>query len=588
MNPKQGAYLSTLAGVLCLMASAFAYPTIYPDGVTIHEAGVAEGYVLYGAPDGTAYMVDVDGAIVQTWSISCGGQGPQRALADGHILTNSCGNVTELDWGGAVVWEFLPPAGAVCDRDWERLPSGNTLVLCRQTISEPSISDKDIQEDFILEVTPAGGVVWEWHEADHFGEFGFSQDRTDQIYSLGGDWSHATAVSAIPDNTSHTDPRFAPGNVVLSIRHQNTMAVIDRVSSAIVWVLTDSVIGPHSGHMIPDDLVGGGSILTMDNGYASEWLPVGTESPIVANREYSQVVEIDPLTNSLPYIYSDDSSGLFRGTFFTYIDGGAQRLSNGNTLITEGSAGRIFEVTGGGEIVWEYIVPFRNAANSNAAYRAYKVPLDWAAPHFVPDLVVSGAANPDPAEAGELLGYTIDVANTGLNPAVSVEFVGSTPVGTTFQSISAPPSWSCATPAVGATGAITCSASGLSAGSVAAFETVVAVDLCDSVGTTITHTAAASSLGTDATPGDNSVTIATVTGPNRTLIQDLVAGVTTGGTDVQLEWGDWAPACGYRVMRSVSPDGGYADLSGLVSGTLYVDPGAASSPDSYYYLIQID
>jgi hypothetical protein len=38
--------------------------------------------------------------------------------------------------------------------------------------------------------------------------------------------------------------------------------------------------------------------------------------------------------------------------------GNAQCLPNGNTLITESSFGRFFEVTKEGEIVWEYINPF--------------------------------------------------------------------------------------------------------------------------------------------------------------------------------------------------------------------------------------
>jgi hypothetical protein len=38
--------------------------------------------------------------------------------------------------------------------------------------------------------------------------------------------------------------------------------------------------------------------------------------------------------------------------------GYAQRLPNGNTLITESSFGRFFEVTKEGEIVWEYVNPF--------------------------------------------------------------------------------------------------------------------------------------------------------------------------------------------------------------------------------------
>ena len=36
-----------------------------------------------------------------------------------------------------------------------------------------------------------------------------------------------------------------------------------------------------------------------------------------------------------------------------------QRLPNGNTLITEGADGRIFEVTRDHELVWEYLSPTR-------------------------------------------------------------------------------------------------------------------------------------------------------------------------------------------------------------------------------------
>ncbi len=44
--------------------------------------------------------------------------------------------------------------------------------------------------------------------------------------------------------------------------------------------------------------------------------------------------------------------------FFSPRMGNAQRLPNGNTLITESSFGRFFEVTREGEVVWEYVNPF--------------------------------------------------------------------------------------------------------------------------------------------------------------------------------------------------------------------------------------
>ncbi len=56
----------------------------------------------------------------------------------------------------------------------------------------------------------------------------------------------------------------------------------------------------------------------------------------------------------------------------------AQRLPNGNTLITEGSGGRIFEVTPEHEMVWEYISPYwGKMMHMNMVYRAYRVPYEW-------------------------------------------------------------------------------------------------------------------------------------------------------------------------------------------------------------------
>jgi hypothetical protein len=53
----------------------------------------------------------------------------------------------------------------------------------------------------------------------------------------------------------------------------------------------------------------------------------------------------------------------FAGTpelpFYSESCGTAQRLPNGNTLITESDGGRAFEVTAGGEMVWEFYNPNR-------------------------------------------------------------------------------------------------------------------------------------------------------------------------------------------------------------------------------------
>ena len=64
--------------------------------------------------------------------------------------------------------------------------------------------------------------------------------------------------------------------------------------------------------------------------------------------------------------------------FYSPFVSSAQRLPNGNTLICEGSEGRLLEVTAYHELVWEYHSPHRSLGNMNMVYRAYRAPYDWA------------------------------------------------------------------------------------------------------------------------------------------------------------------------------------------------------------------
>ena len=58
------------SAVLSLTASvASAYPTVVTQGMTILKSGVQAGYVIFAAPDGTAYAVECNKA---RWSRSGG------------------------------------------------------------------------------------------------------------------------------------------------------------------------------------------------------------------------------------------------------------------------------------------------------------------------------------------------------------------------------------------------------------------------------------------------------------------------------------------------------------------------------------
>jgi hypothetical protein len=76
----------------------------------------------------------------------------------------------------------------------------------------------------------------------------------------------------------------------------------------------------------------------------------------------SRVLEIDPATKHIVWQYTAEDSGRPPWTFFSSFVSNAQRLPNGNTLITEGMHGRIFQVTPSGAVVWEYLTPYEDYA----------------------------------------------------------------------------------------------------------------------------------------------------------------------------------------------------------------------------------
>ena len=165
------------------------------------------------------------------------------------------------------------------------------------------------------------------------------------------------------------------------------MAIVARDGS-IVWQMGPDfgsspelrairqIIGQHNAHFIPKGLPGAGNLMVFDNGGASGY---GRPTSLAPNgsgifaRPTSRVLEIDPLTLKLVWSYT-------LPTFFATNISGAQRLLNGNTLITEGPDGRVFEVTREGTIVWEYVFPLfsgTGARPTNSVYRAYRLPYEW-------------------------------------------------------------------------------------------------------------------------------------------------------------------------------------------------------------------
>lgn len=395
---------------------------------------------MHGGAKSAAALIDMNGNIVNIWRHLDGF--PNKILPGGYIMGSTgmrdirygyqdMLDLVQVDWDGNIVWRFnqkerikdpghKPQWMARQHHDYQRegntvgyfAPSskpkvnkGNTIILCHRDVTEPNISDKLLLDDVIIEVTWDGETVWEWNCSDHFDEFDFTEEAKNtmarnpnvlrQARTPMGDWMHMNSASVLGPNKWYDagDKRFHPDNIIISGRQTNISAIIDKKTGKIVWQIGPDykatpalkklgwVIGQHHSHMIPRGLPGAGNILIFDNGGTAGYGAPNPGSPFGVNnalRDYSRVLEIDPVT--LEIIWKCGAGGGLVGglrLFSSYVSS-AQRLLNGNTLITEGGSGRIIEVTPEQKIVWEYINPYINPHfNINMVYRAYRVPYEW-------------------------------------------------------------------------------------------------------------------------------------------------------------------------------------------------------------------
>jgi len=313
------------------------------------------GYTIYAPTESSyVYMIDMNGEVVHIWAVNLKRDDEKEGVTLGttyyykylknhDLLVHVDGfGVQELDWDSRVVWQHRIKHA---HHDFARLDNGNTLILYRELINEPKISEKPIYDDRFREVTPSGETIWEWHCADHFEEFEFNTEARDMIQRRGGDWAHTNTVDVLPN-----------GSIITCFRHLGIIGIVDKVSGKIIWKY-DKLIGPHHPNMIEN-----GNIIVYDNGSSS-----GYPSKF---RDYTRLVEINPKTNEIVWEYSylppnwvrthksHHLQARHRSQFYSRAWGSVQRLPNGNTFSLDATGGRLFEITPEGEIVWEFVNPY--------------------------------------------------------------------------------------------------------------------------------------------------------------------------------------------------------------------------------------
>ncbi len=156
---------------------------------------------------------------------------------------------------------------------------------------------------------------------------GLTMSRTEENFRR-MDALHTNCVRVLTRQLAPKFPLFKAGQVVISMRSLDTIAVLDTEKGRVVWAAR----GPWRSQHDPQFLENG-HLLIFDN----DGLP-----------GRSRVLEYDPQTQAFPWSYAGENAA----PFYTYERGMSQRLPNGNTLIVNSESHELFEVTRSKEVVW--------------------------------------------------------------------------------------------------------------------------------------------------------------------------------------------------------------------------------------------
>ncbi|MEI6515043.1 MAG: arylsulfotransferase family protein [bacterium] len=340
-------------------------------GVTVHDPVKAcAGYTLYtsGHVQG-AILIDMDGKVVHEWTLpydriwDSSGEvksprpphqifwfkakvfpnGDLMAVVEGNGGTPWGQGIIKIDRDSRLIWKFLGNA----HHDFTIGDDGRIYGLTHQIRTEPFPGlnlDYPCLEDYLVILSPDGKKLDEISMFEAFANSRF-KDRLDKygIKTEFGEYMHCNAARVVTAQTARQFPVAAPGQVLISMPHfYSSLGLLDPATRRVVWLTTGSWRLQHD-----PDLLDNGHMMLFDN---CGNLDVGG---------VSRVIEFDPLTGGLIWSYH----GTDANPLISLKRSGAQRLPNGNTLITESDSGRLLEVTTTGDVVWEFINPVRGGKN---------------------------------------------------------------------------------------------------------------------------------------------------------------------------------------------------------------------------------
>lgn len=314
-------------------------------GVLRHDVERAgTGLNLFTSGNGLVQLMDMEGRVYHGWRLPDSVRaGNAIMLPDGDLFATGRREeaplednafVVRIGWDGVVRWRTM----LTSHHDVDRMLDGNLATLTTGMLMDPDFHEEHpVRDQLVAILSPAGKVLKEVSILEVLKgceEIEFLK-RNPRL-KLGKTQVDNLHVNTIEfgrhEHLFDRHPLYGPRAALISARHQDLIVAFDIDTLEVLWHWGQGEIsGPHDATRLEN-----GNVLIFDNGLATG---------------QSRVVEVNPMTNEI--VRSDDGGEGVR--IFTATQGAGQRLSNGNTLMTQSSKGSVLEFSPEGELVWEFL-----------------------------------------------------------------------------------------------------------------------------------------------------------------------------------------------------------------------------------------
>lgn len=355
-----------------LHPSKISWPAGYPARATVEPRIGKDSLTLVQAFRGDSYglvLVDADGGLVHEWRIPDETNrdlaqpkdrllpGDFKVIDGAHLYPNGDVVFTVDYYGVAKIDRCSNKIWTVAGEYHHSLsvdPAGDLWVPFREFRKSRTAGAEWISAPYFYESVARLSPDGEFRESFPLvdaavgGRFEglFAEGSPDTAKTVTSDITHLNDADIVGAEFAALNPHINEGDIVVSMRTIDSIAVIDRQTRKFKFALSGLTLRQHDPDLLPN-----GNILIYDNRTERSQHNHLSYLPEGQGLGHSRIVEINPRTQETVWSYE----GAADSPFFSSIQGKIEPLENGNVLIVEPEGGRAFEVDRETkEIVWQF------------------------------------------------------------------------------------------------------------------------------------------------------------------------------------------------------------------------------------------